>query len=57
MTTTATTFFDGFVVRKWRPSPFFYGFVAKKVTVAMSSPSSMLGIVFFFFIVAYALVR
>jgi hypothetical protein len=41
MTTTAATFFDGFAVKKWCPQPFFYGFAAKKVTVAMLSPSSM----------------
>jgi len=48
MTTTVTTFFDGLAIRKWRPLPFFYGFAAKKVTTAMSSPSSMVAIVFFF---------
>jgi len=58
MTTTVTTFFDGLAIRKWRPLPFFYGFAAKKVTTAMSSPSSMVAIVFFFsFIVAYVLVH
>jgi hypothetical protein len=41
MTTAAATFFDGFAVKKWRPPPFFYGFAAKKVMAAMSSPSSM----------------
>jgi len=41
MTTVAATFFNGFAVKKWRPSPFFYGFAAKKVTTTMSSPSSM----------------
>jgi len=47
MTTAAATFFNGFVIRKWRPSPFFYGFITKKVTAAMSSPSSMVAIFFF----------
>jgi hypothetical protein len=55
-TTAAATFFDGFVVRKWRPLPFFCGFAAKKVTTTMSSPSSMVA-VFFFFVVAYGLVH
>jgi hypothetical protein len=55
-TTAAATFFDGFATRKWRPSPFFCGFVAKKVTAAMSSPSSMVA-VFFFFVVTYGLVH
>jgi len=40
-TTAATTFFDGFAARKWRHPPFFCGFAMKKVTAAMSSPSSM----------------
>jgi len=46
MMTVATTFFNGFDVRKWCPSPFFYGFGAKKVTATMSSPSSMVAIFF-----------
>jgi hypothetical protein len=41
MTIAAATFFDGFAIKKWHPPPFFYGFAAKKVTAAMSSPSSM----------------
>jgi len=45
-TTTAATFFDGFAARKWRRPPFLRGFVAKKVTAAMSSPSSMVTIFF-----------
>jgi hypothetical protein len=45
MMTAATTFFDGFAIRKWRPPPFFYGFAAKKVTATMSSPSSMVAII------------
>jgi hypothetical protein len=51
MTTAATTFFDGFAIKKWRPPPFFDGFVAKKVTITMSSPSSMVAIFFFLFVV------
>jgi hypothetical protein len=34
------TFFDGFIATKWRHVP-FCGFGAKKVTAVMSSPSSM----------------
>jgi hypothetical protein len=34
MTTTAGTFFDGFIIRKWGLVPFFYGFATKKVTGA-----------------------
>jgi hypothetical protein len=49
-TTASVTFFDGFAIKKWRPSPFFGGFVAKKVTATMLSPSSMVAIVFFFFL-------
>jgi len=40
-TIAVATFFDGFATRKWRRLPFFCGFAAMKVTVAMSSPSSM----------------
>jgi hypothetical protein len=39
----------GFVIRKCRPSPFFYGFVTKKVTAALSSPSSMVAIYLFIY--------
>ncbi len=52
----AATFFDGFVVKKWRPSPFFYGFATKKVTTAMSSRSSMMVDFFFYFVIAYGVV-
>jgi len=45
--TIAATSFDGFAARKWRRPPFFCGFVAKKVTATMSSPSSMVMIYFF----------
>jgi len=38
-TTTFVTFFDGFVIRNWRVTPFLDGFVAKKVTTTMLSPS------------------
>jgi len=40
-TAAVATFFDGFAARKWQGLPFFCGFTAKKVTAAMSSPSSM----------------
>jgi hypothetical protein len=56
MTMAAATFFDGFVVKKWRPSPFFYGFATKKVTTAMSSRSSMMVDFFFYFVIAYGVV-
>jgi hypothetical protein len=46
--TTFITFFNGFATKKWRPPPFFGGFVAKKVTTAKLSPSSMVAIFFFF---------
>jgi hypothetical protein len=46
--TTSITFFDGFTTNKWRPLPFFGGFVAKKVTAVMSLPSSMVAVAFLF---------
>jgi hypothetical protein len=46
--TTSVTFFDGFTTNKWRPLPFFGGFVAKKVTAVMSLPSSMVAVAFLF---------
>jgi hypothetical protein len=56
-TTDVATFFDGFVARKWRPPPFFCGFAAKKVMATMSSPSSMVAVFFFSFVVTYGLVH
>jgi len=38
-------------------SAFFCGFVAKKVTAAMSSPSSMVVDFIYFFVLAYGLVH
>jgi hypothetical protein len=55
-TTASVTFFNGFATKKWRPSPFFSGFAAKKVTAALSSPYSMVAVVFFFFVI-YGLVH
>jgi hypothetical protein len=55
-TAVVVTFFDGFVARKWQRPPFLCGFVAKKVTAAMSSPSSMVTI-FFFFLGVYGLIH
>jgi hypothetical protein len=55
-TTTTATFFDGFAAKKWQHLPFFCGFATKKVTVAMSSPSSMVTI-FFFFLGVYGLIH
>jgi hypothetical protein len=45
--TIVATFFDVFVARKWQTPPFFCGFVVKKVTTTMSSPSSMVAVFFF----------
>jgi hypothetical protein len=45
--TVAATFYDGFAARKWRRPPFFCGFVTKKVTATMLSPSFMVTIFFF----------
>jgi hypothetical protein len=56
--TPSITFFGGFATKKWRPPPFFGGFAAKKVMAAMSSPSSMVAVVFYFIFVApYGLVH
>jgi hypothetical protein len=46
--TAAATFFNGFTARKWRPPPFFCGFVAEKVTTTMWSPSSMVAVFLIF---------
>jgi hypothetical protein len=55
--TVVATFFDGFVARKWQHAPFFCGFVVKKVTATMSSPSFMVVVFLFFFVGAYGLVH
>jgi hypothetical protein len=56
-TIVSITFFDGFAAKKWQPSPFFGGFDVKKVTIAMSSPSSMVAVVFYFFCCSFGLVH